>query len=218
MPHTKKLHCKVSNKQISANEAMPADALSEPILGLIRKVHPDFTKKDFISVKELNKFRAKYAAEILGEDNPTLDEAEQEIVSSIENNEFVSRSPEELELEEKQTFGQRLSDRIAEFGGSWRFIIAFGFFMLLWIVINAFHDEQFDPYPYILLNLILSCVAAMQAPVIMMSQNRKEEKDRQRSENDYKINLKAELEILQLHEKVDMLLVKFSEHQKTMQE
>ena len=109
---------------------------------------------------------------------------------------------------QKLTFGQRLSDRIASFGGSWRFIILFGAVLFGWIILNAIFllNRGFDPYPFILLNLILSCLAAIQAPIIMMSQNRAEARDRLRAENDYEINLKAELEIRHLHEKIDHLL------------
>ncbi|MFD2556917.1 DUF1003 domain-containing protein [Sphingobacterium tabacisoli] len=104
--------------------------------------------------------------------------------------------------------GQRISDRVAQFGGSWRFIIIFIVILLVWIAFNtlALKSEQFDPYPFILMNLVLSCVAALQAPIIMMSQNRQEEKDRMRGENDYLVNLKAELEIRSLHQKMDILL------------
>ena len=104
--------------------------------------------------------------------------------------------------------GQRLSDKIARFGGSWAFIISFLLVLAVWIIFNilAVKQERFDPYPFILMNLVLSCIAALQAPVIMMSQNRQEEKDRKRSENDYLINLKAELELRSLHQKMDLLL------------
>jgi uncharacterized membrane protein len=106
------------------------------------------------------------------------------------------------------TRGQKISDRVARFGGSWAFIISFFIILLIWIIfnVNAARSLIFDPYPFILMNLILSCIAALQAPIIMMSQNRQEEKDRQRSENDYLINLKAELEVRGLHQKVDLLL------------
>ena len=106
------------------------------------------------------------------------------------------------------TKGQKISDKVARFGGSWAFIISFFIILILWITFNvvAPSKDDFDPYPFILMNLILSCIAALQAPIIMMSQNRKEEKDRQRSENDYLINLKAELEIRALHQKIDLLL------------
>lgn len=103
--------------------------------------------------------------------------------------------------------GQRISDKVARFGGSWQFIISFALILLVWILYNMLGPRQdtFDPYPFILLNLVLSCVAAMQAPIIMMSQNRQEEKDRQRAENDYLVNLKAELEIRGLQQKIDLL-------------
>lgn len=108
---------------------------------------------------------------------------------------------------EPATFGQKVADRVASFGGSWKFIILFGFFLLAWISFNvlAFQRWRFDPYPFILMNLVLSCIAALQAPIIMMSQNRQEEKDRCRSENDYMVNLKAEMQIRSLHEKLDLL-------------
>src|SRR3954452_12480360 len=104
--------------------------------------------------------------------------------------------------------GQKISDKVARFGGSWKFIIAFAVVLILWILFNslALTAFRFDPYPFILMNLILSCIAALQAPIIMMSQNRQEEKDRMRAENDYMVNLKAELEVRSLHEKMDLLL------------
>ena len=108
--------------------------------------------------------------------------------------------------QEQLTRGQRISDKVARFGGSWMFIIFFGIVLLVWILFNVLAPEKFDPYPFILMNLILSTIAALQAPVIMMSQNRQEEKDRKRAENDYLINLKAELELRSLHQKVDLLL------------
>jgi uncharacterized membrane protein len=108
---------------------------------------------------------------------------------------------------EMLTRGQKISDRVARFGGSWSFIISFLFLLMAWIVYNSMAKGTavFDPFPFILMNLILSCIAALQAPIIMMSQNRQEEKDRQRSENDYMINLKAEIEIRSLHQKIDLL-------------
>ena len=109
---------------------------------------------------------------------------------------------------DKITKGQMISDKVANFGGSWAFIISFFIVLIIWIVFNtlALKNLAFDPYPFILMNLILSCIAALQAPIIMMSQNRQEEKDRKRSENDYLINLKSELEIRALNQKIDLLL------------
>lgn len=110
--------------------------------------------------------------------------------------------------QEVLTQGQRISDKVARFGGSWAFIMSFGLVLFAWILFNTLSPrrDEFDPYPFILMNLILSCIAALQAPVIMMSQNRQEEKDRQRAENDYLVNLKAELEIRNLHRKMDLLM------------
>ena len=129
-------------------------------------------------------------------------------MQAISNNSILSENIEP-ELETGLSFAQKLADNIASFGGSWTFISSFFFFLIIWMVINVvyFANKGFDPYPFILLNLILSCLAAIQAPIIMMSQNRQEEKDRIRAEHDYKINLKAELEIKLLHEKIDHLLV-----------
>jgi len=112
------------------------------------------------------------------------------------------------EPKEKLTTGQSISDKVASFGGSWKFIISFSLLLAAWITYNSLATEgfQFDPFPFILMNLVLSAIAALQAPIIMMSQNRKEEKDRKRSENDYLINLKAELELRSLHQKMDLLL------------
>lgn len=108
---------------------------------------------------------------------------------------------------EKYTLGQRAADAIAKFAGSWAFIFAFTGVLILWMLVNTLlAAKAFDPYPFILLNLVLSCVAAIQAPLIMMSQNRQEAKDRQRAENDYKINLKSELIIDDLHKKLDLVL------------
>ncbi len=112
----------------------------------------------------------------------------------------------EREFHEARTFGERVADRVAAVGGSWRFIICFGIVLVIWMVVNSFMlAKAFDPYPYILLNLVLSCLAAVQAPIIMMSQNRQAAVDRMNAGNDYQVNVKAELEVLQIHEKIDQL-------------
>ena len=138
-----------------------------------------------------------------------LSALDQEVVDSLQEHEILSENLGK-EFDKDLTFGERLSDRIASFGGSWTFIIIFGAVLAIWIVVNAavLASRAFDPYPFILMNLILSCLAAIQAPIIMMSQNRSESRDRARAENDYKVNLKAELEIRHLHEKIDHLLRK----------
>ena len=125
----------------------------------------------------------------------------------------VSRNPN-LEEEERLTFGQRIADKVAAFGGSWTFIIIFGVILAVWVFINsaALFTKHFDPYPYILLNLFLSMIASVQAPVIMMSQNRLSSKDRLKSDLDYEVNLKAELEVAHLHRKVDHIYERLEEH------
>ena len=127
----------------------------------------------------------------------------------------ISESP----TAEKYTLGQRAADTIAKFAGSWAFIFSFTGVLLLWMVVNTIlAADAFDPFPFILLNLVLSCVAAIQAPLIMMSQNRQEEKDRRRAENDYKVNLKTEIMIEDLHDKVNAILAKQSALEKKLQE
>jgi uncharacterized membrane protein len=137
------------------------------------------------------------------------------VKESIAEEEMLSSKLLELESDERLTLGQKIADKVADFGGSWVFIISFMFLVVLWISLNTIWatNQKFDPYPFILLNLILSCVAALQAPVIMMSQNRQEDKDRQRSRSDFMVNLKAELEIRGLHRKIDLLI---SDEMKTL--
>ena len=129
----------------------------------------------------------------------------------------ISVSPEKEK--EKYTLGQRAADTIAKFAGSWAFIFSFAGVLILWMVVNAIlATKAFDPYPFILLNLVLSCVAAIQAPLIMMSQNRQEEKDRRRAENDYKVNLKTEIMIEDLYDKVNAILAKQAQIEKLLSE
>ena len=119
---------------------------------------------------------------------------------------LVLEKPIANNKQEKKTFGQKLADKIAHLGGSWSFIIIFIILLITWMLFNLFTPNNIDPYPFILLNLILSCVAAIQAPIIMMAQNRQEQKDRQRNENDYKVNLKTEIIIQDLHNKLDLII------------
>jgi len=145
--------------------------------------------------------------QLLDNHGEQLNKLHQIVQETIKEEEFIINNllhpPKEV-----LSRGQKISDRVARFGGSWKFIIFFAIFLTIWILFNMYapNRDDFDPYPFILMNLILSCVAAMQAPIIMMSQNRKEEKDRMRSENDYLINLKAEMEIRSMHQKLDLLL------------
>jgi uncharacterized membrane protein len=203
----KTYQCAISGREYPADELHRGSALRKSLLELIRKDHPDFSPESYISLDELNNYRKKYLELLIAEEVGELSDLEHEVLTSLSMNRLISDNIE-TELDKKLTFGQRLSDRIADFGGSWTFIILFFLALFIWIAINIFVmvKKPFDPYPFILLNLILSCLASIQAPIIMMSQNRKEARDRLRSENDYKINLKAELEIRVMHEKLDHML------------
>jgi uncharacterized membrane protein len=186
---------------------MVAELIRPSLLEFITKKLRDLDSKGFICLDDLGEFRKDYIKEVLEDEIGELSALDQEVIESLQQHEILS-SDISKQFERKLTFGERLSDHIAEFGGSWKFLISFGAVLLVWIAINGvlLATHAFDPYPFILLNLILSCLAAVQAPIIMMSQNRAEARDRLRAENDYKVNLKAELEIRHLHEKIDHLL------------
>ena len=189
------------------NEKVSGKSIQSPILALIVAAHPEFTRDGYISVKELNVFREKYISNYLSAELGVLSNLEKNVMGSLTDEKLlVSAVEDEVEV---RSFGQKVADKVADFGGSWTFIILFIVFIILWISINIYIlvNKGFDPYPFILLNLILSCVAALQAPVIMMSQNRQEEKDRDRAKKDYMINLKSELEIRMMHEKLDHLIM-----------
>ena len=198
----------ISKKEIPRGEEIRGQDLREGIFELIQSQLPAFGKDDFISNSELNLYRRLYLTSLILQEKGELAAIDQEVMEAIKNNSILSENIQEQQ-EGELTFGQKLADQVASFGGSWFFILSFFSFIIGWIGINVWllASRPFDPFPFILLNLILSCVAAIQAPIIMMSQNRQEQKDRQRSEQDYKINLKAELEIKILSEKIDHLLV-----------
>jgi uncharacterized membrane protein len=198
----------ISKQEIPRGEEIKGQDLREGIFNLIQSQFPAFTKEDYISNSELNTYRRLYLTSLILEERGELAVIDLEVMDAIKNNSILSENIREKKVG-KLTFGQKLADQVASFGGSWFFIISFFSFILGWIILNAWllGSRPYDPFPFILLNLILSCLAAIQAPIIMMSQNRQEQKDRKRSEQDYKINLKAELEIKILSEKIDHLLV-----------
>jgi uncharacterized membrane protein len=200
--------CQITHREYPMDELMPASLVSRATLDLLKEQYPDWDPNGYISIVELNRLRNEHVGQMLEKEKGEMTHLEREVLKSIKNAQILSRNVEK-DIQERYTFGQRIADRVAEFGGSWGFIIAFFGFFMAWILINVYVlvGRPFDPYPFILLNLILSCLAAIQAPVIMMSQNRKEAKDRTRSENDYQVNLKAELEIKQLHEKLDHIII-----------
>lgn len=186
---------------------MPARFVRSGIVELIKLAHPNWLSDGYICHDDLNHYRSQYVQDAMQDEKGELSELELEVIRSLDENEVLSRNIN-LTAKGDFTFGERLADRVASFGGSWTFIILFGSVLMGWITINsiAMLGRPFDPYPYILLNLVLSCLAAIQAPVIMMSQNRQQIKDRLQADNDYRVNLKAELEIRHLHAKMDLLL------------
>jgi len=198
----------ISNKTFSLAERISGLIVQPNILALIQQENPDFTADSHLAISELNLYREKYLRALLERERLAISELEGTVLTSLTNETTLA---DKLEFEDDTdiSFGQKLADKVAVFGGSWSFILLFIAFLLLWIVTNVFVliTKPFDPYPFIFLNLILSFIAALQAPVIMMSQNRQEEKDRSRAKKDYMINLKAELEIRMLHEKIDHLIL-----------
>jgi uncharacterized membrane protein len=179
--------------------------LERQIIELIRIDHPDWEVKDGVCMRCVEEYRSTLASKDIRKDLAKLDHMERELVRKIAQRLHLSKNINEV-YEEGLTFGERAADLVAQFGGSWTFIFIFALLLVAWMSINTTALlRAFDPYPYILLNLVLSCLAAIQAPVILMSQKRQAEKDRLRAENDYEVNLKAEMEIQQLHEKLDEL-------------
>jgi uncharacterized membrane protein len=204
-PRSQTRKCRICGQ--SKTGMVPAVLVRPAIFEEIRKDHPDLTAEDYLCIEDLNRYRFNYVQNLLTSEKGELSALDQDVLESLHQHELLSSNINEA-FDQKLTLGEALADKIAEFGGSWSFILLFGGLLFVWILANSavLIWRPFDPYPYILLNLILSCLAAIQAPVIMMSQNRQEAKDRLRSENDYRINLKAELEIRHLHEKIDHLL------------
>lgn len=199
--------CVICGKTFAHRDLVPGAAVRDVIAKEIIHDHPDWSPESFICRPDLAKYRAKYVRFLLESEKGELTTLEQEVLHSIRDHELLAKNVD-AEFDQKWSFGERLADRIAAFGGSWAFLICFGAFLALWIVMNSIVLiwRPLDPYPFIFLNLILSCLAAIQAPIIMMSQNRQEAKDRIRSQHDYQVNLKAELEIRHLHDKIDHLL------------
>jgi len=198
----------ISNKEFPLSEMILVKNIRNSIFDFILSENPKLKKNGKIAISELNRYRQKYLEHSLINGVGELTNLELNVLQSIEKQELLTANLL-ADNNQNNTSGQRIADKVASFGGSWKFIIIFGVFILIWMIINIIFlvSKAFDPYPFILLNLILSCLAALQAPVIMMSQNRQEEKDRERAKQDYMINLKAELEIRTLHEKLDHLII-----------
>jgi len=202
-----KVECEICKKTFSEDQLIANGGIPRQIKALISDECPEWNDGSQICKDDFNIFRMKHIKKMVESERESIEGLEKSVIESIEKNEMVTYSTNTQS--EPLKMGDRIADAVASFGGSWKFIIIFFSIMSLWIIGNSIIllTKPFDPFPFILLNLVLSCLAAVQAPIIMMSQNRQETKDRIRSENDYKINLKSEIEIRTLHEKVDHLLL-----------
>ncbi len=202
-----KVKSHISGQSLLKKDAYRGDFIRNEVFDLIQKDYPDFDASSYISMSELNQYRKKYLVNLVTSEKKELNELEQEVLDAVSGNKILSDNIEE-EIERELSLSERIADAIATFGGSWLFIGSFFAFILFWVVSNmmVLVSQPFDPYPFILLNLLLSCLAAIQAPIILMSQNRVEDKDRKRGEHDFQVNLKAELEIYLLNEKIDHLV------------
>lgn len=185
-----------------------AQVIRPALRRLIELDHPSWNDAGWICVEDMRKYQQRYLHELLQQEKGELTELENEVIKDLRDHELTAKNPLTEDDDSASTLGERVADRMAAFGGSWKFILSFCSVLLLWMVVNGvvLASHPFDPYPFILLNLILSALASVQAPLIMMSQNRQEARDRLRSMNDYQVNLKAELEIRHLHQKIDHLL------------
>lgn len=204
---TMTVRCQITGKELPLDEAVPVDLIRDALVATLREKCPTLDISGYVGLAELNKARIQHAQEMAQHELDDLSDLKKEVADSLVRQEAITQNIDKL-FESKATRGEKIADKVASFGGSWTFIIIFLVLLVLWMGINTtlLMSKPFDPYPYIFLNLILSCLAAIQAPVIMMSQNRQESKDRIRGENDYKTNLKAELEIQHINEKVDKLI------------
>ncbi|MCO6187388.1 DUF1003 domain-containing protein [Rhizobium sp. L1K21] len=221
LPKGKAKHvCGVCGESFPAKDGVPAASISPQIAEMLDRDTPNWRQSDFVCRRDLAAARRHYLEDLIRRERGELTDLDREVVDAMVNHAVISDDAEE-EYSENATFGEWLADKVATFGGSWTFIIAFALVLAVWMGFNVsalFAADRFDPYPFILLNLALSCLAAIQAPLIMMSQKRQESKDRQRAQNDYQINLKAELEIRQLHEKLDHMLMRQWERLTEIQE
>jgi uncharacterized membrane protein len=200
--------CQICGERKTPGEIVPADSVRSSVIDIIRKDHPEWSDQGYICSADLNHYRAKYVEELLEKEKGEVSVLEEKVISAMEDRSVLSEDTTVV-FDQQLTIGERASDRFADFAGSWTFIILFFVVLVAWIAINSIIllFRPFDPFPFILLNLVLSCIAAIQAPIIIMSQNRQEARDRLQAQHDYQVNLKAELEIQNLHEKIDHLII-----------
>lgn len=198
--------CQICKRPRRGDEVLPGSMIRDSLVEFIRRETPDWSSDGYICWEDLNRIKTGYIRTVVATKKDELSQLDEKIRGSL-HEEYLARDVD-AEFQQQSTFGERMADRITSFGGSWRFLGIFMAILAVWVILNSamLIFKPVDPYPFIFLNLILSCLATLQAPIIMMSQNRQDARDRARSQYDYRINLKAELEIRHLHEKVDYIL------------
>lgn len=198
--------CLICHRSFPRDQLFPVELMRPVISDLIQHHNPEFDGTGYVCSPDHQMLRSEHLESLIRADMGEITQLEKEVLESFREHDILTENLNE-QFEGKLTFGERLSDRIAAFGGSWKFISLFALVLVGWMIINTYfiRAEAFDPFPFILLNLVLSCLAAIQAPIIMMSQNRQAAKERVKSNYEYTINLKAELEIRQLNAKMDQL-------------
>ena len=200
--------CQICGKYKEQNDMAPAESVSETISDLIRKEYPAWSSGGNICRTDLNRFRADYVRKVLEQESEEITLLVENGAKTMKDHELLLKNIN-IEFDRQLSFGERIADRLAEFAGSWRFIAMFTVLFFVWIMMNSIIlvYRPFDPYPFIFLNLVLSALAAIQAPVIIMSQNRQEARDRMHAERDYEVSVHSEMEIHDLHKKIDHLLI-----------
>ena len=203
----KKACCEICKKEYEMDGLFPLALIRSSLYETIKKDHPECNSEGYICYQDLKEIRSHHVEKLLEEHRGALSDLDKEVMESLKKHAIVARNINK-QFQKKMTFSERISDKMAKFGGSWVFILSFVGLIIIWMIGNTMIRDPFDPYPYILLNLVLSCLAALQAPIIMMSQNRQAKRDRMQADDDYKTNLKAELEIRQLNSRMDMFVKK----------
>ncbi|EEW23875.1 DUF1003 domain-containing protein [Rhodobacter ferrooxidans] len=208
-PVPKTLACAICGTEFPQASLRAFSQLTPGIQAAMLAEHPDIGPDDLICRTDRAGARRRHLEAVLAAERGALTALDHQVLDSLQAESPLALDPVAMGLEDRTT-GEVAADAVARFGGSWGFIMGFGVVLVVWMTVNVtgYLTGSFDPYPFILLNLVLSCIAALQAPIIMMSQRRQEAKDRIRSENDYKVNLKAELEIRHLHDKIDLHLTR----------
>jgi uncharacterized membrane protein len=206
-PSKDRLRCAITGREHPRRDLVNLETVLPALAERIRKDHPELAPDALVARSEVARYRSLYVQELLSAESGDLTEIERRVADSLATHDTLAENVEQ-QYQDARSLSERISDDLANVGGSWMFISGFAVALAAWIVVNMVLGNRgaFDPYPFILLNLVLSCLAAIQAPIIMMSQRRQEAKDRLRSLNDYQVNLKAELEIRHLHDKIDHLL------------